>query len=250
MNKPLVSIITPCYNAEKTIRDTIESVLKQDYENFEYIIVDGQSTDRTLDIINEYSDSRIRYISEKDNGVYDAMNKGIKMAKGVLVGIINADDWYEQDALTEVVSKYNEGQMEIHYGMLAIYKNNVLEKKQLIYDSMLYMSMISHPTCFVAKKVYDELGGYDTNYAMTADYEFMVRCKYSKKVQFIVHEKTLANFRIGGLSSNDRTKDIAYMENLQVRKKYALIDEKVYKREMKIVNFKNCIKKIAKIIKK
>ena len=101
-----VSIITPCLNSETTIRDTIESVIRQSYQNMEYIIVDGGSTDRTVEIIEEYMDvfaGRLRYISEKDNGIYDAMNKGIQRASGSVIGIINSDDWYEPEAVERAV---------------------------------------------------------------------------------------------------------------------------------------------------
>lgn len=101
-----VSIITPCLNSEETIRDTIESVLGQSYQNIEYIIVDGRSTDRTIEIVKEYAsgfEGRLRYISEKDSGIYDAMNKGILQASGSVIGIINSDDWYEPEAVEQAV---------------------------------------------------------------------------------------------------------------------------------------------------
>lgn len=250
MEDLLVSVITPCYNSEKTIRDTIRSVLNQTYQNLEYLIIDGASTDRTLEIIGEFQDPRIRVVSETDRGVYDAMNKGIRMAEGSLVGIINSDDWYEPDAVEEMVREFDAGSMQIHYGALAIWYGETLEMQQLIYESALYRSMIAHPTCFVAKAVYDELGLYDTQYSMTADYEFMVRCKKSGKVSFIAHEKRIADFRMGGLSSAAATKDIAYRENLLVRKRYGLIGESYFKKEMRIVNVKGMIKRLAAFGKK
>jgi len=102
MKDILVSIITPCLNSKKTIRKTIESVINQTYKNIEYIIVDGESTDGTIEIINEYREKYkdcIKFISEKDNGIYDAMNKGIKLCSGSLIGIINSDDYYETNAV-------------------------------------------------------------------------------------------------------------------------------------------------------
>ncbi len=107
----LFSIITVCYNSEKTIERTIKSVLNQTESNYEYIIVDGGSTDKTLDIVKNYEDAfngRLKYISEKDNGIYDAMNKGIGMAKGELIGLINSDDYYELDALENIKKEYEK----------------------------------------------------------------------------------------------------------------------------------------------
>ncbi len=115
--KPKISIITPCLNSEKTIRDTMESVLHQTYKNIEYIIVDGGSEDRTLEIIHEYEhlfNGRLKYISEKDNGIYDAMNKGIRQSKGKLIGIIGSDDYYETDAVEKVAAHMTKDVNKVH----------------------------------------------------------------------------------------------------------------------------------------
>ncbi|MDO4190908.1 MAG: glycosyltransferase, partial [Bacteroidales bacterium] len=126
-NTPLVSIITVCFNAEKTIEQTIQSVINQTYSNIEYIIIDGKSTDSTLNIVSKYKDNIATIISEPDNGIYDAMNKGIKLSSGELIGIINADDWYEKDAVKIMVNKYLSTENKdnsLYYGMIRIWKNN------------------------------------------------------------------------------------------------------------------------------
>ena len=121
-NIPLISIITVSYNAVKTIEDTILSVINQTYPNIEYIIIDGGSTDGTLDIIKKYQDKITYWVSEPDKGIYDAMNKGIAKANGELIGIINADDWYELDAVQNVVLEFNNTRPAIYHGGLNIVK--------------------------------------------------------------------------------------------------------------------------------
>ena len=119
MEDILVSIITVCYNSEKTIYQTMDSVLKQTYSNIEYIIIDGASTDGTLAIIKEFGQrfgARMRYVSEPDHGIYDAMNKGISMAGGDIIGIINSDDYYEPDAVEKVIGAYSRGDCAVFYG--------------------------------------------------------------------------------------------------------------------------------------
>lgn len=202
-----VSIITPCLNSEKTIRDTIESVLRQTYKNIEYIIVDGGSTDNTIPIIEEYIplfQGRLRYISEKDKGIYDAMNKGIKMSKGCLIGIINSDDYYEDMTVEKVVHRYCENSEQVIYGYLGLLLGNNRIKIQNFSHKNLHQNMIPHPTCFVSRKVYQKYGLFRKVFKITADYELMVRL-YEKNVEFIQIPEVLANFRIGGASSSNRT---------------------------------------------
>ena len=202
-----VSIITPCLNSEKTIRDTIESVLRQTYKNIEYIIVDGGSTDNTISIIEEYIplfQGRMRYVSEKDRGIYDAMNKGIKMSRGCLIGIINSDDYYEDTAVEKVVCRYRRNSEQVIYGYLGLLLGNNRVKIQNFSHKNLNQNMIPHPTCFVTRKVYQKYGLFRRGFKITADYELMVRL-YEKNVEFIQIPEVLANFRIGGMSSSNRT---------------------------------------------
>ena len=124
MQKTLVSIITVCWNSEKYIRDTIESVLNQTYKNIQYIIIDGKSTDKTLSIIDEYKErfgDRLTLVSEKDSGIYNAMNKGLALVKGELVGIINSDDYYELDAVEKMVEQYKLHGSGVYYGYCKVY---------------------------------------------------------------------------------------------------------------------------------
>ncbi len=200
-----VSIITPCLNSEKTIRDTIESVLNQTYRNIEYIIVDGGSTDNTVKIIKEYLPKfhgRMKYISEKDTGIYNAMNKGIKMSCGGLIGIINSDDFYQIDAVQNIVEYMSDAKHQVIYGYL-----NVIPKKgksRIAKESheTLPKTMIPHPSCFATRAVYRDYGLYSEHFKLASDYDFMLRLYACPNIQFIHVHKVIANFRLGGASDN------------------------------------------------
>ncbi len=161
----LVSVITPCYNSGSTIEKTLECIENQTYDNIEYIIIDGGSTDDTLNIIEQHKSrlpENLTVVSEKDNGIYDAMNKGVRLAKGRLVGIVNSDDWYENDTVEQAVKHYRGNQYEVVYGM----QRNFLREKEKVtfiyYHDFLPEQMITHPTCFVTKDTYRDFGVFDT----------------------------------------------------------------------------------------
>lgn len=221
-----VTIITPCFNSEKTIRDTIESVLHQTYGNIEYIIVDGGSKDSTVDIIKEYEplfQGRLKYISEKDAGVYDAMNKGLRMSCGSLIGIINSDDYYELDAVENAVSNMTKEKYQVIYGYCTLYRRNNLVDILKGSHKTLNVGMIPHPTCFVTRAVYCDLGMFSYRYKIASDYELMLRFQKSGKVQFIQIPKVLANFRYGGLSTNSKMNKRLNLEMALIRYQYRTI---------------------------
>lgn len=202
---PKVSIITPCLNSEKTIRDTIESVLNQSYKNIEYIIVDGGSTDDTIKIINEYRPEfhgRMRLISGKDKGVYDAMNKGIKASRGFLIGIINSDDYYEPNAVENIKGNMTDDKYQVIYGYCRLWNRRhpigILRNRH----ENLTDAMIPHPTCFVTREVYRDLGIFLNTFKIANDYELMIRLYKSGRVKFVQVDQVIANFREGGLSSD------------------------------------------------
>lgn len=233
--KPKVSIITPCYNSAKTIEDTIISVLNQTYKNIEYIIVDAKSNDGTLDIINKYiNDKRIKVISEKDNGIYDAMNKGIKLATGDLIGIINSDDWYEIDAVEKIIRDYDPSNIfQVLYGMEKIYMDNKEYQTILRHHQFLEKEMIAHPSCFVTKQVYLNFGMFNTEYKICADYEFMLRLFYAD-VKFVPIYEIISNFRLGGISSSQKgtieTSKMKYNKKLisKLNYIYIVLNSKIY----------------------
>lgn len=225
---PLVTIITVCLNAEATIGRTIESVLNQDHRNLEYFIIDGGSTDGTPGIIMEYEpkfQGRMRWVSEPDKGIYDAMNKGIGLAKGSLIGIINADDWYEKDAVGQAVSVLDDKGEGVITGRLCLCDRN---GKKLYYKDpakdiarkAVKGMPINHPATFVSKSVYDGIGLFDVSLKTAADYDFVLRAIKSG-VRFYTTEADMAFMRLGGISSVGLGRDLSRAgEHLQIRRRY------------------------------
>lgn len=196
-----VSVITPCLNSEKTIRETIESVLGQTYDNIEYILVDGGSIDRTVEIIEEYrliADGRLQYISEKDKGIYDAMNKGIMRASGDVIGIINSDDWYEPDAVEQVVRCFCEMDSEAVFGEKWVIDGGGQREYHTIHSTFP-----PHPSTFIKREVYQKHGVFDLKYKIASDRELLLRF-ITEGVQFDHIDKILANFRRTGISNLNR----------------------------------------------
>lgn len=208
----LVSLITVCYNSEQTIRKTIESVLAQTYDNIEYIIVDGKSSDKTLDVVKEYEERiekrgyKLKVVSEKDNGIYDAMNKGIALSSGELVGIINSDDWYEPNAVETAVSTYKDEAFDMFYADINLVKENgkVMVKRSKL-DRFPTSRHWNHPTTFVKKSVYDELGAFRCE-GIHDDYDFVLRVRRAKK-KVVIKNVVLANFKTGGVSNKKSIKN-------------------------------------------
>ena len=202
---PLISIVTVVFNGEKYLEETIKSVLNQTYPNVEYIIIDGGSTDRTLNIISKYEDYIDYWINEPDKGIYDAMNKGIKIVYRLFGWYFpNSDDWYEKNALEEVCKCFNlykDG--DVYYGNNKIYS----EKKELLfYRNSEDMTNINktktfcHQNAFIKMKAYKTFGLHDMKYKIAADYDlifkfFINNCQFYKINQFLV------NYRLGGVSS-------------------------------------------------
>lgn len=232
LDKAKVSIITVCYNSEKTIERTIKSVLEQTAPAYEYIIVDGASTDGTLNIIKKYEplfEGRMRIVSEPDKGIYDAMNKGIGLASGEVIGIINSDDWYEKDTIEIVQDGYDGTDYSVIYGEMNIWTGNEFSTEYRSHEN-LKEGMINHPTCFVTKKTYDTYGVFDLQYCSVADYDLMLRYKEIPEIRFIPIRKVLANFSSGGMCSSQK----AYFDLLKMEVNYGWKT----KREASVLRFK------------
>lgn len=205
----LFSVITICFNSEKVIGKTIESVLSQTYDNIEYIIVDGASADKTVEIAESFKDAFLKrgysykIISEKDNGIYDAMNKGIKNATGELIGLINSGDWYEPTMVETAVNTYKETKFDMFFADINLVKENgTVIRKHSKYDKFPTSRHWNHPTTVIPKRVYDELGLYK-NKGIHDDFEYLLRVKRNKK-KIVIENKVLANFLTGG-ASNDKS---------------------------------------------
>ena len=219
-----ISIITISFNSEKTIERTIKSVLAQTWKNYEYIIVDGASKDSTINIIKSYEpqfEGRLKWKSEPDTGIYNAMNKGIKRASGDIIGIVNSDDWLEQDALERVSKYYNEHNQDnnaLYCGGINYHKTDgrVIEYKVKLnsfkWQARLFYVMygIRHPATFVPRNVYERIGLFNEEMHLSADQDFILRC-YFGGVKLINLGCVLSNMSEGGLSTEgtDRARRIS-----------------------------------------
>jgi len=208
-SNPKISIITVSYNSEETIDDTIISVLSQDYDNIEYIIVDGASTDGTMDIIAKYQDKVSKVISEPDKGIYDAMNKGVVAATGDIVGILNSDDLYaSNNVIRKVVDLMSKNKAQALYADL-LYVDRVDLNKVIRYwvsgkykrSSFRQGWMPPHPTFFTLKECYNELGTYNLKLRSAADYELMLRFLYKEGIQPVYLPEVVIKMRVGGQSN-------------------------------------------------
>lgn len=205
VNLPLVSIITVVFNNEKHLEQTILSVLNQAYDHVEYIIIDGGSTDKTIEIIRQYEDALDYWISEPDGGIYDAMNKGISCAFGDFIGILNSDDlFYDSTVVESIVGKFNEvGKVCVLYGDMIKFndKNPDLysyQRGNLTGTAFKNLNItINHPTCFVHRKLYHLYGTFNPKFKWGADRDLMMNF-YARGVAFYKLDKVLAKFRLGG----------------------------------------------------
>lgn len=222
-----VSIITATYNSAATIRDTLESVKAQTYPNIEHVIVDGLSKDNTMEIVKEY-DSVSKVVSEKDNGIYDAMNKGIAMATGDIIAILNSDDFYASNEVIEkVVHTLQTTNAETVYGDLK-FVDPVNTKKvvrtwiagEFDRKSFLFGWMPPHPSFFVKSELYKKFGNFDTSFKTSADYELMLRFLYRNNVSTHYINEVFVYMRTGGQSDlNIKTRIIANREDNKAWKK-------------------------------
>ena len=210
-----VSIITPVYNNKEFIEDCMKNILEQSYEDIEYIIVDGGSTDGSLEVIEKYKDKISKFISEKDNGIYDGMNKGIKMATGEIVGILNSDDFYASNNVIEkVVKTFEKGNCDCLWGDLVYVDYKGTDRIMRNWKSSEYKKgqfrrgwMPPHPTFFVKKWVYEKYGLFNLDFSIAADYELMLRFLERYKVKSCYIPQVLVKMRAGG-QSNKSIKNI------------------------------------------
>ena len=213
--KKRISIITAAYNSASTIEDTLRSVLRQTYDEIDYIVVDGGSTDTTMDIVRRYEPlfaGRMRWISERDNGIYDAMNKGIRMAQGDIVGIINSDDYFTSaDVLERMAAAFDDDDsLDAVYGDIHFIRDGEPDKCVRYYSSkrfhprwLRFGFMPAHPSFYARREVFDKAGLYRTDYKLGADYEMMVRLFRKQHVHARYLPIDFVTMRTGGASTRD-----------------------------------------------
>jgi glycosyltransferase involved in cell wall biosynthesis len=202
-----ISIITVCYNAEKTIEDTLKSIAKQTYPNIEHIVVDGNSTDATNAIIGRYGESVAIHVSEPDKGLYDAMNKGIRLATGDVIGILNSDDvLFDENVIRCISEKFKD--YDGVFGDVGFYDVNLSVKKRHYSSFGFKKSMFSrgfmpaHPSFYAKKSCYEQVGEYDSNYKIAADFEMLIRMFNLPNSSFNYINQELVKMRVGGVSTS------------------------------------------------
>lgn len=203
-----ISIITVVLNGNKYIEDAMKSVLTQTYSNIEYIVIDGGSSDGTIEKINIYKKKISKFISEPDKGIYEAMNKGIQLASGEIIGFLNSDDVYaDSEVINDVANSFKGNKIDGCYGDL-IYVNSSLKKTIRYWKSGLYKDgafgkgwMIPHPTLFISKAAYKKHGVYRTDFKISADYELMLRFIEKNKIILYYISRIFVKMRIGGKSN-------------------------------------------------
>jgi glycosyltransferase involved in cell wall biosynthesis len=204
-----ISIITVCYNSAETVIETLRSVANQSYQDIEHIIVDGASTDGTLNLLKQWNGHQIKIFSGKDSGIYDAMNKGIALCSGSIVGILNSDDFYAtNNVLQEVCEVFLDPNIDGCYADLLYVKKNNISKIVRYWKSCDFQTglfgrgwMPAHPTFFVRKKVYEEFGVFDLSYPRQADFELTLRFLEIYKINTAYVPKVWVKMRNGGVSN-------------------------------------------------
>jgi glycosyltransferase involved in cell wall biosynthesis len=202
-----ISLITVAYNAESTIKRCIESVIGQNFKNIEYIIIDGGSTDGTIPIINQYKDQIGIFLSEPDKGIYDAMNKGIKLAHGDIIGLLNADDFFaDNDILSAVALAFTQQNADIIYGDLDYVNSQgkIIRKwrsKAYVHGMFNWGWMPPHPTFYCKRNLFEKFGFYSLEYGTAADYDLMLRFMHVNKISAYYLKKVMIKMNIGGASN-------------------------------------------------
>ncbi len=242
MNNIKISMITVTYNSEKTLERTIQSVINQSYDNVEYIIVDGGSTDGTIDIIKKYESSIAKWVSEKDDGISDAFNKGIRMATGDIIGIINSDDGLEPDALLHIVENYDPN-VDVYRGNVVLW--NEATNMKTVEEPSLEITFsgffkVCHQGTFVTKEAYEKYGVYDTNCTYMMDYDLLLRYGHAGAV-FKKIDASLAFYTLAGLTTT------AYNEKRQQELEYVLRKNGASKAQ---IFKKNSVAKLKRVIRK
>lgn len=207
----MISVITVCLNSSETIRLTLKSVLDQNIDNYEHIVIDGGSHDGTLEIVNEYARDNLILVNEKDDGIYDAINKGIQLAKGDIIAILNSDDFYvDNNVLNDISSMFQSNpKSDCLLSEVIFYKEPNVNKVIRHYGVSLFRPnllriglMPPHPGSFFRKDIYTKYGLYNKGYKICGDFDFFVRVLLKNKISFIKLKRVTVNMRSGGVSTS------------------------------------------------
>ena len=242
-----VSIITTCYNRCTTIRGAMESVLGQDYPDIEYIVVDGASIDGSLDIINTYKGRISMILSEPDDGMYEAINKGIRMATGDIIGLVHSDDMlYDNHVISDIVGKFKETKADFVYGDGIYVKSDDIHQLVRIWKGGAYHRwkvklgwLPLHPTCYIRRDVMMREGLYDESYKIAADTDLLVRYLYKAQLKVAYLHRRIIRMRMGGLSTDSEKRKLMWDEDIRLYKAhgFAAIPTKLMKMMWKIPQF-------------
>lgn len=224
MTPPKFSIITVVFNNETTIADTVRSVAMQTYPNVEYLVIDGQSTDGTLERLKKYGGTVTRLITEPDKGIYDAMNKGIALASGEIIGFINADDFYaSKNVLMNVAAAFEKSGVDSCYGDLCYVSQLDPTRTVRYWRSKGFVPGLfeagwcpPHPTFFVRRSVYERLGGFDLSFKIAADFELMARYLEAARITSCYIPEVLVKMRLGG--TTNRSLSNIFKQNAEIRR--------------------------------
>lgn len=231
-----ISVITITYNSEKTLEETINSIISQEYEDFEYIIIDGASTDNTMNIVQKYQDKITKIVSEPDKGICDAFNKGIAQAEGELIAIINSDDILLPGALDIVARTYDESVDVIYGDGLRLFPDGTMKPYKCKELRKIKMEMpLMHPSTFVSRKAYDKYGVFDMEYNVCMDRELLLRM-YSKGAKFKYIPYELSVFRMGGLS------DVMFSTKVKMEREQISLKYGAKKWQVKLFMFNSFLK--------
>jgi glycosyltransferase involved in cell wall biosynthesis len=209
MIKPIISIVTVSYNSKGTIIDTIRSVLSQTYPDIEYIVIDGSSSDGTIELIKSFGDKIQKFVSEPDKGIYDAINKGIRLSTGNIIGILNSDDFfYSDNVIQKVVDAFHRDNIDAVYGDVQFVDPVNTSKIVRYYSSKQFKPtkfkfgfMPAHPSFYVKRELFGKLGSYKTDYKIAADFELLARFMYVNQIRCKYIEMPFVSMRTGGVSN-------------------------------------------------
>jgi len=227
MDSPKVSVITVCLNSMVFLEAAIKSLLAQTYPNIEYLIIDGGSVDGSVEIFNKYKNRIDRILIEKDNGVFDAMNKGIRLSSGEIIYFLNSDDrFYDNEVVKEVVAAFKGNkEADFIYGNIAVYdpirERTYIEKYPSRVSKCLFIrKTIGHPATFFRVSCFKRTGYFNDGYKIASDYEWYLRALYLNKLKAFHIEKKISVFRLGGMSTSRKDRDLYFSERRAIQRQY------------------------------